>query len=239
MKKKMVSTLLVIVILSLSLILCCCAKEIDNAYRIKYTPEEHIARIKERALIRFDEKIKTGEIENVDVDVVYGIDESLRFFVVEITYTEARLIKHFHKEGEYIRKKEEYSKYAHCVGYIEDDVYKNGLTTNEIGGLIPGKSAYSISEIKGKKYYAQIEHDGQTSGVFIVESEGKKLKIFDEMCLYKTIAQEDSIEFHDCGQDYVGNESCEVYGSFKYSEIKKEDYLNPQYIQLNAWSLEF
>ncbi len=200
-------------------------------YETNYTIEEHIARIKERIEYRVSENIAKHEIENIEVDIVYSLEDIPRFFVAEITFFEPRDVI-YDKYFGFVSKTEGYTKYAHCVGYIDDDVYKGGIVRFSSDGFFsPGKSAYSLSEIKGKKYFAQIVINGLMSGVFIVESEGKKMKIFDERCLDSSNTSNKAIESHVCGQDDKEGKNCEEFGSFKYGEIDVEEFYDPKDIK--------
>lgn len=136
----------------------------------EYTPEEHIARIRDLTDKRFQYHLENMLIENIYVDIIYSLyTEKPLYFLVEIEYKEAIVYGTYCQDNKNI----DYStKYKHVIGYIENNNYYLGL--QDIGvDFIKCRSPYTYYEhFVNKKYYGDgvyaVKYNDSINAIFTI-----------------------------------------------------------------------
>ncbi|MBO5240156.1 MAG: hypothetical protein J6B56_01895 [Clostridia bacterium] len=167
-------------------------------FRTEYTIEEHIERIEKRTQEKFFEEILTGEISNIEVEILYAFyDNDPEYFMVQLEYVDEF-------EGDYTIKDESgksveknyTTKYNHFIGFIEDDTYYvrvklySGYAekSEQIALFIDGRNPYELSGYSNAKKYC-------SNYVCAVQTTDGLLQIFNATNLNR----------EECGVEFSGN----------------------------------
>ena len=142
-------------------------------FQTEYTIEEHIERIEKRMQEKFAEQIQSGEISDIEVEILYAFhDNDPEYFMVQLEYADEVLeVRQINEEGSLEVQR---SRYKHFIGFIENDKYYSGLYGYDSNDdvFIVGRNAYELCGYsEAKKYYG--------CRIQAVETQEGILRIFD------------------------------------------------------------
>lgn len=177
-KSRFLVIILAMIFFCLTLVSCGGQPTVITDYKTQYSEEEHIQRISEQVEERFYNDLQSGEIVNYQVELIHSfISDDPRFFMLQFEYAEEfeREYKnpayHYSSASDLPKTITRRMKHRYIIGYIQDEEYRVGLA-GFCAILQDGKNPYEVfGHNNAKKYFGR--------GVYAVEIEGKRLRIFE------------------------------------------------------------